>query len=186
MKLTQKLSIAIAAVSMSLGVLEAVPAGAVTLNFDWTGDTGYSARGTFAYDETQDYATIDESKLQSIKVDFFEPSKKLLNSFAPIINGSITYDFLDFSYDTTTKYLFGFFDVGQDKAQNTDYYLFGNVGSSLSLRNPTKGTIDQNNGLINVTSTTPVPEPLTTGGTVVAGGIGWLIKRKQVNAQTKV
>ncbi|MBD6614544.1 PEP-CTERM sorting domain-containing protein [Komarekiella sp. 'clone 1'] len=184
MKLTQKLYIAIAAVAMSWGVLEAVPAGAVTLNFDWTGNTGYSVRGTFAYDETQDYATVDESKLQFITVDVFDSSKKLLNSFAPIINGSITYDFLDFNYDTATKSLFGFFDVGQDKAQNTDYYLFGNIGLSLSLRNPAKGTIDQNNGLISVTSTTPVPEPLTTGGTVLAGGIGWLV-RKQANAQTK-
>ncbi|MDZ7969824.1 MAG: PEP-CTERM sorting domain-containing protein [Nostoc sp. DedSLP03] len=184
MELTQKLCIAITAgVVMSLGLLKAVPVQAVTLNFDWKGNAGYSARGSFSYNETQGYRTINNSKVQSIAVSFFDPSQKLLNSFAPITNASIVYDFLDFNYDTATKSLFGYFDVGQDNAQSTDYYLFGTVGLSLSLRNPTEGTIDQNNGLINITSTTPVPEPLTTGGTVLAGSIAWLIKRRQVAAQ---
>ncbi|MBG1242723.1 PEP-CTERM sorting domain-containing protein [Nostoc sp. NZL] len=184
MKLTQKLCIVTTAgVVISLGLLKATPVHAVTLNFDWTGNTGYSARGSFSYDETQGYTTIDNSKLQSIAVSFFDPSQKLLNSFAPITNGSIVYDFLDFNYDTATKSLFGYFDVGQDNGQSTDYYLFGTVGLDLSLRNPNEGTIDQNNGLINITSTTPVPEPLTTGGTVLTGSIAWLIKRRQVAAQ---
>ncbi|MEH2445174.1 MAG: PEP-CTERM sorting domain-containing protein [Nostoc sp.] len=184
MKLTQKLRIATTAgVVMSLGLLKAVPVHAVTLNFDWTGNVGYSARGSFSYDETQGYTTIDSSKLQSIAVSFFDPSKKLLNSFAPVINGSIVYDFLGFNYDTATKSLFGYFDVGQDNAQGTDYYLFGIVGLNLSLRNPTEGTIDQNNRLINVTPMTPVPEPLTTGSIVLTGGIAWLVKRRQVAAQ---
>ncbi|MFS0517902.1 PEP-CTERM sorting domain-containing protein [Nostoc sp. UIC 10607] len=34
-----------------------------------------------------------------------------------------------------------------------------------------------------MTPTTPVPEPLTTGGTVLTGSIAWLIKRRQVAAQ---
>lgn len=184
MKLTQKLCIATTAgVVMSLGLLKAVPVHAVTLNFNWTGNAGYSARGSFSYDETQSYTTIDNSKLQSLEVSFFGPSQKLLNSFAPITNKSIVYDFLDFNYDTATKSLFGYFDVGQDNAQSTDYYLFGTVGLGLSLRNPTEGTIDQNNGLINITSTTPVPEPLTTGGTVLTASIAWLMKCRQVTAQ---
>jgi hypothetical protein len=184
MKLTQKLCIATTAgVVMSLGLLKATPVYAVTLNFDWTGNAGYSATGSFSYDETQGYTSIDNSKLQSIGVSFFDPSQKLLNSFAPIRDGNIVYDFLDFNYDTATKSLFGYFDVGQDNAQSTDYYLFGTVGLGLSLRNPSEGTIDQNNGLINVTSTTPVPEPLTTGGIIFTGGIAWLVKHRQVAAQ---
>ncbi|MBD2409218.1 hypothetical protein FACHB389_15870 [Nostoc calcicola FACHB-389] len=184
MKLTQKLCIATTAgVVMSLGLLKAAPVHAVTLNFDWTGDAGYSAKGSFSYDETQGYTTIDTSKLQSIAVSFFDPSKKLLNSFAPVTNGSIVYDFLDFNYDTATKSLFGYFDVGQDNAQSTDYYLFGTVGLGLSLRNPIQGTIDYNNGLINVTSTTPIPEPFTTGGIVFTAGIAWLVKGGKVSAE---
>ncbi|WP_373525577.1 PEP-CTERM sorting domain-containing protein [Nostoc sp.] len=184
MKLTQKFCIATTTgVVMSLGLLKAVPAYAVTLKFDWTGNAGYSARGSFSYDETQGYTTIDNSKLQSIAVSFFDPSEKLLNSFTPVTNESVVYDFLDFNYDTATKSLFGYFDVGQDNTQSTDYYLLGTVGLNLSLTNPTEGIIDQNNGLINVNPTTPVPEPLTTGGTVLTGGIAWLVKRRQVAAQ---
>ncbi|QLE57217.1 hypothetical protein [Nostoc sp. TCL26-01] len=184
MKLTQKLCIVTTAgVIMSLGLLEAVPVHAVTLNFDWTGNAGYSAKGSFSYDETQGYTTIDNSKLQSITIAFFDPSKKLLNSFAPVINGSIGYDFLDFNYDTVTKSLFGYFDVGQDNGQSTDYYLFGNVSFGLSLRNPTEGTIDQSNGLNNITSKTPIPEPLTTSGTIFAAAIAWVMKRRQVATQ---
>jgi len=184
MKLTQKFCIATTTgVVMNLVLLKAVPVQAITLNFDWTGNAGYSARGSFSYDETQDYITIDNSKLQSIAVSFFDPSKKLLNSFAPVTNGSSIYDFLDFNYDTVTKSLFGYFDVGQDNAQSTDYYLLGTVGLNLSLRNHSEGIIDQNNGLINVTPTTPIPEPLTTGGTVFTGGIAWLVKRRQVATQ---
>lgn len=37
----------------------------------------------------------------------------------------------------------------------------------------------QSSGTFN---TQPVPEPLTIAGTVVAGGIGWLMKRKQATA----
>ncbi|WP_392535859.1 PEP-CTERM sorting domain-containing protein [Nostoc sp. C117] len=185
MKFTQKLCIATTAgIALGLSLLEAVPVHALTLNFDWTGNAGYSARGSFSYDETQGYTTIDNSKLQSITVSFFDPSKKLLNSFAPVTNGSIVYDFLDFNYDTGTKSLFGYFDVGQDKTQSRDYYLFGNVGLGLNLRNPTEGTIDHNNGLITVMPTTQIPEPLTTGGVVLTGGVVWLMKRRQ-NATQK-
>ncbi|MBD2679640.1 MULTISPECIES: PEP-CTERM sorting domain-containing protein [Nostoc] len=183
MKLTQKLCIATTGVVMSLGLQKAAPVHAVALNFDWTGDAGYSAKGSFSYDETQGYTTIDTSKLQSITVSFFDPSQKLLNSFAPVTNGSIVYNFLDFNYDTATKSLFGFFDVGRDNGQSTDYYLFGTVGLDLSLRNPIEGTIDRNNGLINVTSITSIPEPLTTGGTVLTAGIAWLVKRRKVTAK---
>ncbi len=179
MKLTQKLCIATAALAINLSLVKSTPVDAVTLNFEWTGNAGYSARGSFNYDETQGYSTVDESKLRSLTIDFFDPNNKLLNSFAPIINGSIAYDFLDFSYDTATKSLFGFFDVGKDDGQSTDYYLYETVGLNLSLRNPIQGTIDQNNGLINVTDTTSVPEPLTIGGTVVAFGIGCVMKRKK-------
>lgn len=184
MKLNQKLGIA-TAVAISLYVLEAAPAPAVTLNFDWTGNAGYSAQGSFAYDETQGYSTIDISKLQSLTVSFFDPNKKLLNTFVPVSSGSIFYDFLDFNYNPATKSLFGFFDVGQDNNQTTDYYLFGNIGLNLSLRNPTEGTIDSNNGAINVTGTTSVPEPLATSGIVLAGGIGWLMKRNQAAQKAK-
>ncbi|MEH2079769.1 MAG: hypothetical protein V7K89_07065 [Nostoc sp.] len=53
MKLTQKLCIATTAgVVMSLSLLKAVPVHAVTLNFDWIGNAGYSAKGSFSYDET--------------------------------------------------------------------------------------------------------------------------------------
>ncbi|MBH8552952.1 PEP-CTERM sorting domain-containing protein [Nostocaceae cyanobacterium CENA357] len=183
MKLTQRLWIATATVAINLSILKSASVHAVTLNFEWTGNAGYSARGYFTYDETQGYSIVDESKLQSLTIDFFDPSNKLLNSFAPITNGSIVYDFLDFNYDTTIKSFFGFFDVGKDDGQSTDYYLFETVGLNLSLRNPIQGTIDQNNGLINVTETTSVPEPLTIGGTVVAVGIGCLMKRKQITAK---
>ncbi|MBW4612305.1 MAG: hypothetical protein KME21_03325 [Desmonostoc vinosum HA7617-LM4] len=181
MKLTQKLGIVTTAVvAISLSVAEALPVYAVTLNFDWTGKAGYSAQGFFTYDETLGDAIIDESKLQSLTVSFFDPSKKLLNSLTSVNNGSIVYNFLDFNYNTNTKALFGYFDVGQDNGQSTDYYLFGNIGNKLRLRNPIAGTIDQNDGLIN-----PVPEPLTTGATVIAAGIGWLVKHKQAATRTK-
>lgn len=52
----QKLTIAAMGAALSLGVLRANPAQAVTFNLDWTGQTlGYKASGSFSYDETKNY-----------------------------------------------------------------------------------------------------------------------------------
>ncbi|MCG6136064.1 MAG: PEP-CTERM sorting domain-containing protein [Nostoc sp. LLA-1] len=183
MKLAQKLCIATLAVAINLSPFESTSVYAVTLNFAWTGNAGYSARGSFSYDETQSYSIVDESQLQSLTIHFFDPSNNLLNSFAPITQGMIVYDFLDFKYDPNRKSLLDFFDVGKDDWQSTDYYLLGTVGLNLSLINPIQRTIDQNNGLINVTVPTSIPEPLTVGGTLIAVGIGCLMKRQQATAK---
>ncbi|QSJ20749.1 PEP-CTERM sorting domain-containing protein [Nostoc sp. UHCC 0702] len=54
-----------------------------------------------------------------------------------------------------------------------DQYLFGYSGGWS-----TKVVVNANSG-----SVSNVPEPLTLGGTVVAGGMGWWLKRKRKSAQ---
>ncbi len=63
------------------------PAQAIDFIFNWLGDAGYSAVGSFSYDETTAPTIISESGsgatnfLQSLNVSFLDPSNNSSLSF---------------------------------------------------------------------------------------------------------
>ncbi len=109
----QKLTIAAMGAALSLGVLRANPAQAVTFNLDWTGQTlGYKASGSFSYDETKNYVDgiVRKDNLESFNIAFFDPKGNLLQKFT---DNQRTPDF-NFNFDTKTG------QILQDGLWNTD------------------------------------------------------------------
>ncbi|MCW5316472.1 PEP-CTERM sorting domain-containing protein [Nostoc sp. KVJ3] len=108
-------------------------ADAAEFNFNWKGDTGYSAKGSFDYDTTNAPSIISETgsgatkNLQSLSISFFDPFSTLINSFTPVLNGVSNYSFLRFNFDSTKEQIFGPFDVGKDDNLPGDTWLNNNL-----------------------------------------------------------
>jgi len=108
-------------------------ADAAEFNFNWKGDTGYSAKGSFNYDTTTAPSVISEAglgatkNLQSLSISFFDPFSTLINSFTPVLSGISNYSFLRFNFDNTTQQIFGPFDVGKDDELPGDTWLNNNL-----------------------------------------------------------
>ncbi len=108
-------------------------ADAAEFNFNWKGDTGYSAKGSFNYDTTTAPSVISEAglgatkNLQSLSISFFDPFSTLINSFTPVLGSVSNYSFLRFNFDNTTQQIFGPFDVGKDDELPGDTWLNNNL-----------------------------------------------------------
>ncbi|MEH2243125.1 hypothetical protein [Nostoc sp.] len=108
-------------------------AHAAEFNFNWKGDTGYSAKGLFNYDTTTAPSVISEAglgvtkNLQSLSISFFDPLNSLINSFTPVLSGASNYRYLRFNFDNTKEQIFGPFDVGKDNSLSGDTWLNNNL-----------------------------------------------------------
>ncbi|WP_414512148.1 PEP-CTERM sorting domain-containing protein [Nostoc sp. PCC 9305] len=167
------------------------PAQAIELNFNWQGDAGYSATGSFSYDETTAPTIISElgsgatNFLQSLNVSFLDPSKNLLGTYNTVSGGVSESSFFAFNFDTSTQTLFGPFDVAGGTGVIGEYFFQGTVGDSLQLRQDvdqqgTSTTLDQNSGSIQVSK---VPEPSSLLGLLAFSGLGIAstFKKKQAS-----
>jgi hypothetical protein len=165
------------------------PAQAIELNFNWQGDAGYSATGSFSYDETTAPTIISEAGsgatdfLQSLNVSFLDPSKNVLETYNTVAGGVSESEFFKFNFDTSTQTLFGPFDIAGGTGVVGEYFFQGIVGDSLFLRQDvdqqgTSITLDQNSGSIEVSK---VPEPASMLGLLAfaALGVGSTLKKKQ-------
>ncbi len=185
---------AIAATSAALAVAIALesnhPAQAITFDFSWEGDAGYSAIGKFSYDQSTAPTIISESGsgptnvLDSLMVSFFDPSDNLLQSFNTVAGGVSQSSFFNFNFDTSTETLFGAFNVGGGTSVIGEYFFGGTIGGTLELRQDvdqmgTSNLVDtQTPGLIAVTQ---VPEPASVLGLLAFGSLGAasVLKRKK-------
>ncbi len=175
------------------------PAQAADFNFSWKGDKGYSATGTFSYDETKAPAVISESGagptqfLQSLDISFFDPAQNLLETGSEIANGVSNDRYLRFDFDTQSKNI----SVLDADIGGTSYnYFLTNlrtpsgevVGPGVTTFNlfyrPDGTPILDSSSSVQVTSAS-VPEPTTTVGMLVAGGLGIGLKRKKAAARAK-
>lgn len=69
---------------LGLGLILPEDAEAVTFRLSWTGQTlGYSAEGSFSYDETQNYqgGIVRKEDLESFDISFFDPDGNLIQAF---------------------------------------------------------------------------------------------------------
>ncbi len=175
------------------------PAQAADFNFSWQGDNGYSATGAFSYDETNAPAVISESGagptqfLQSLDISFFDPAQNLLETGSEIANGVSNDRFLRFDFDTQSKNI----SVLDADIGGTSYnYFLTNlrtpdgevVGPGVTTFNlfyrPDGTPILDSSSSVQVTSAS-VPEPTTTLGMLVAGGLGIGLRRKKAAARAK-
>lgn len=79
-----------------------LPAQAITFQLDWTGQTlGYSAEGSFSYDESTIPADgiVRADDLTGFDIAFFTPDKVLMESFE---DNYLTTAGFNFTFDTTT------------------------------------------------------------------------------------
>lgn len=179
-----------AATSAALSVAIAQQAQAISFNFNWQGDAGYSATGMFSYDETTAPTIISESGagptnyLQSLMVSFFDPDNNPLQSFNTVTNGVSESPFFQFNFDTSTQTLFGAFDVAGGTGVIGEQFFSGTIGSFLQLRQDvdqiaTSIQLDRNSGEITVSE--KVPEPASILGLLAFGamGAGSILKKKQ-------
>ena len=180
-----------AVLAMALALETANPAQAIEFNFSWKGDAGYSALGTFNYDETTAPLIISESGigptdyLDSLSVSFFDPSNTLLGTYNTVTGGVSNSPFFAFNFDTSTKSLFGNFDVAGVGIFAGELFLKGTIGSKLELKQnqgTTEVLVDQNSGAI---TTTQVPEPASVLGLLALGALGATLKGKKKLAAQK-
>jgi hypothetical protein len=121
------------ALALAIAITTHNLADAAEFNFNWKGDTGYSAKGSFNYDATTTLSVISEAglgatkNLQSLSISLFDPFNTLINSFTPVLNGVSNYSFLRFNFDNTTQEIFGPFDVGKDDELPGDTWLNNNL-----------------------------------------------------------
>jgi hypothetical protein len=114
-----------------------VAAEAITINFQWTGQTGYFARGAFSYDEKTAPKIISEKgagetkQLQSLVVTFYTPSGKPISTYEDVVNGVAQANYFEFNFNTVTQQLYGRIDIGGELSGET--YLKGTVDRDLSL-----------------------------------------------------
>lgn len=165
-------------------------AAAITFNFHWEGDAGYTMQGEFGYDETTAPTIISESGagptnvLDFLTVSFFNPSGNLTQSFNTVTGGISQSSFFEFNFNTTTHTLFGNFNVGGGTGVIGEQFFTGTIGGLLELRQDVdqisaSNLLDsQNPGEITVKKT---PEPSSMLGLLALGalGAGSMVNRKQ-------
>lgn len=159
----------------------------------WKGDAGYRARITMDYDDA--FASVGawgggafggtatNQGIAQLSVAFFNPSLQPVFSTNDISNGNVTYRFLNISFDTTTRSVFGFLDVGKDSFAEGEpgssagqYYL---TGVSLpTLHDSSLGQAVDSGGQFVVTI---VPEPSCASLGVTAMILVTLIFRLKAN-----
>ncbi|MBD2728826.1 PEP-CTERM sorting domain-containing protein [Nostoc sp. FACHB-892] len=177
---------------------------ATEFQFNWKGDTGYSAKGLFNYDTTTAPNVISEAglgatnNLQSISISFFDPLNNLINSFTPVLSGVSNYSFLRFNFDSTKEQIFGPFDVGKDDELPGDTWLNNNLAlidegfsdevlaKEFGFNNRdaagTKQILDLSNNSVQVSK---VPEGSIIIGLLAVWNLGFTFKQK-FNPKSKI
>ncbi|MBV8882839.1 MAG: PEP-CTERM sorting domain-containing protein [Chroococcidiopsidaceae cyanobacterium CP_BM_RX_35] len=166
------------------------PAQAADFNFSWKGVNGYSALGSFSYNETNAPAVISESGagptkfLQSFSVSFFDPQQKLLESGSSVEDGVSSDRFFRLDFNSQSQNI----NVLDADIGGTSYQYF-----LTNLRTPSgqvvgPGVTDFNlfyrpNGTPVLDSSptvqvSQVPEPSSLLG-ILALGTGYLLRQRQ-------
>jgi hypothetical protein len=153
---------------------------------NWTGDAGYRALITMRYDDAFPEvaawgggpfgATPTNQGIMQLSVAFYSPTLQPLFSTNDISNSLISYRFLNISFDTTARTVFGPLDVGKDSfaegepgSSQGQFYLTGvsfpSLNDSFLARSVDSG------GHFTVTV---VPEP-STWTLCIAAVVGALV-----------
>jgi hypothetical protein len=138
-------------------------ANAIVFDFEWRGTGGFSATGSFSYDENTAPPIVTAfgpgptNGLDSLSVTFFDPGGTPFQVSGNVVNGISSYFFLNFSFDTTTLQLVSFIDIGKDDGQFGDTWLAGDPQGFTNLIQLPFGVIDSN-GPITVMLANQAPD----------------------------
>jgi len=112
-------------------------AEAVTMNFQWTGEKGYSAKVVFSYDEKVNFVQIIEEGrgmteiIQDLTVSFYNPAGQSLGSYDNIKQAVSQFPYFKFNFDPQKQQVTGLIDLGGDSSG--EIYLKGIVEENLKL-----------------------------------------------------
>jgi len=94
------------------------------------------------------------------------------DEFKAIVGGNTLSDLTNIAAHDYYEYTFNF-----TATSTTTQIEFGAYDDNISVSAP--GIALDNVSVVDTTATSSVPEPLTTGGTLVAVGMGWWMRRKR-------
>jgi len=112
-------------------------AEAVTINFQWTGEKGYSAKIVFSYDEPLNSTQIIEEGrgkakiIQDLTVSFYNPAGQCLGRYDNIKQGISQFPYFKFNFDPQHQKAIGLIDLGG--SSSGEIYLKGIVEENLKL-----------------------------------------------------
>jgi hypothetical protein len=110
---------------------------AVTIDFQWSGKGGYTAKGSFSYDETKAPAIFSEKGsgkmqvLENFQVSFYDSDGQKIARYNNVREGFSQTNYFQFNFNTKTGEVFGEIDLGGEATGET--YLKGLVNDNLSL-----------------------------------------------------
>jgi len=118
-------------------VSEDAIAEAVTMNYQWTGEKGYSAKIVFSYDERPiSDKIIEEGRgrtkmIDDLTVSFYNSTGQLLGSYDNIKQGISQRSYFKFNFDPQQQKVIGLIDLGGDSSG--EIYLKGFAQENLKL-----------------------------------------------------
>jgi len=171
---------AIAATSAALSIavsFNASKADAAMFNLNWQGSGGYSATGSFSFDDALQGQLITKNELDSLNISFFDASNTLLQSFNYANPASDTEFNFNFNSATGTILQSGAYasptgvDLGIGFFAGETGIDFYTSDGNATIGAPPVGTLILENDLAaGACATFPATgcERLSTGGTLVA------------------
>ncbi len=128
-----------AATFLSLGLVSAEPAEAITFGLHWTGQTlGYQVKGSFSYDENAVDADgiVREDDLTSFDIAFITPDG---NVFKEFFDNHLTSSDFNFNFDTNTNEILqtGAYDadngisIGGERGEGVNFFSAPNPMADL-------------------------------------------------------
>jgi hypothetical protein len=109
----------------------------VTINFQWSGDGGYTARGSFSYDQKTAPTILREKGagkmriLKDFQVSFYDLKGQEIAKYNNVKDGFSQTNYFQFNFNTKTGQVFGAIDLGGESSGET--YLKGIVNDNLAL-----------------------------------------------------
>lgn len=180
------------------------PAQAIEFKLNWEGNAGYSALGSFSYNEDTAPASFSEeglgetNVLESLSISFFNPSNELIGDFMPVIDGVSVYQFLSFGFDTVNHEILALdgFDAGKDQPVPnkvvgdtflSNIFLDGSIIdptetfylSQVVATDPAYALLDSSTNSVEVSK---VPEPASILGLLAFSTVGASLTRKKKQA----
>lgn len=177
-----------AALSASLALSVVCPAQALTFNYSFLTDTGYSGNGQFRY--TGSPATVSAAgagpvaPLQFLSLAVFSPVPSLLDSGAPVVGGVSSDPYFRLEFDALTETI-GVLDANTGSSGHDPYYFISNrvdtsggllpsPGSDFYLFAFSPGTYTYLGSTSSI-PTSEVPEPFSMGlwalAAMLVGGV---------------
>ncbi|MEM6634535.1 MAG: hypothetical protein AAF667_01470 [Pseudomonadota bacterium] len=177
----------------ALVVPGASKAATISKMFSWVGDGGFSAKGSFSYDDTRlsvsGFAAASglgpTTGLDELTVSFFDPSNTLLGTFNSVSGGVSSYEILLFEYSArSNSFVDGsFINIGADTGTPGEYFLVGQFGGFASLGAVPATTPTDASTSFNLTVSDVAPVPLPAGLPFFLFGIGSLAMVRRAHSR---